>query len=221
MQTNEHLVLCGGMDEPQVARGQSLRLDLHGKSPNVRLQISDISRRLLANASGRSRRSSGSRQLRLRRRQRDFAWGKDRCANGKGVASKIQVRDSSSPAQTSGLPILSCPRSSRRWASFPMTATSSSSGRPSMHRSWQKYFEFKGKAETAFTPDEVILFSGGLDSLSGTVEKLVGSGKKCCARKPSFCKQDGCSAERPCGQAMQTVRQRPYAPCSRLGESRW
>ena len=49
MQTNEYLVLCGGVEEPQVASGQSLRLDLHGRSPNVRLQISDISRRLLAN----------------------------------------------------------------------------------------------------------------------------------------------------------------------------
>ena len=41
-----------------------------------------------------------------------------------------------------------------------------------------EYFEFKDKEETAFTPDEVILFSGGLDSLSGTVEELVGYGKK-------------------------------------------
>ena len=49
MQTNEHLVLCGGVEEPQVASEQSLRLALHGRSPNVRLQISDISRRLLAN----------------------------------------------------------------------------------------------------------------------------------------------------------------------------
>ena len=32
----------------------------------------------------------------------------------------------------------------------------------------EEYFEFKDKEETSFMPDEVILFSGGLDSLSGT-----------------------------------------------------
>ena len=41
-----------------------------------------------------------------------------------------------------------------------------------------EYFEFKDKEETAFTPDEVMLFSGGLDSLSGAVEELVGYGKR-------------------------------------------
>ena len=81
-----------------------------------------------------------------------------------------------------------------------------------------EYFEFKDKAKTAFTPDEVILFSGGLDSLSGTLEELVGDGKRGCARKSSFRKQDRWSAEGPCGQATQPVRRQTCAPCSRVGK---
>ena len=136
MQANEHLVLCGGEEEPQVASGQSLRLDLHGRSPNVRLQISDISRRLLANVpyvladlleiasyvyAADSAISRGERPIRK--------W------EGGGVENSGLRFRFACPA--SGLPIPSCPRSSRRWASFPMTATSSSSGRSSMRRPWR------------------------------------------------------------------------------------
>src|SRR4051812_39395157 len=44
----EHLVLCGGV-ERQKGRAAALKLNLHGAEPNVRLRISDISRRLLVN----------------------------------------------------------------------------------------------------------------------------------------------------------------------------
>ena len=49
MRRNEHLVQCGGVEQSRRASGHSLRLNLHGADANVRLQISDISRRLLAN----------------------------------------------------------------------------------------------------------------------------------------------------------------------------
>ena len=42
----------------------------------------------------------------------------------------------------------------------------------------ETYFEFPDAEETGFTPDEVILFSGGLDSLAGAVEQLAEHGKK-------------------------------------------
>ena len=50
MPRNEHLVLCGGWPAAE-QRGDENRLDLnlHGASANVRLEIEDISRRLLAN----------------------------------------------------------------------------------------------------------------------------------------------------------------------------
>ena len=40
------------------------------------------------------------------------------------------------------------------------------------------YFEFSDAEGASFTPDEVILFSGGLDSFAGAVEELVAHGKK-------------------------------------------
>jgi hypothetical protein len=51
MLSNEHLVVCGGATAHE--RGGTARLDLnlHGPSANVRLEIEDISRRLLANIS--------------------------------------------------------------------------------------------------------------------------------------------------------------------------
>ena len=42
----------------------------------------------------------------------------------------------------------------------------------------ESYFPFSGTDNAKFTPDEVILFSGGLDSFAGTVEQLVAHGKK-------------------------------------------
>jgi hypothetical protein len=45
----EHLVLCGGLDPSGRARASHVNLNLHGPSPNIRLQITDISRRLLSN----------------------------------------------------------------------------------------------------------------------------------------------------------------------------
>ena len=51
MPTNEHLVLCGGRRASGEGDAAHLSLNLHGTSANVRLQIEDISRRLLANIS--------------------------------------------------------------------------------------------------------------------------------------------------------------------------
>ena len=42
----------------------------------------------------------------------------------------------------------------------------------------ETYFPLSGAKDAKFTPDEVILFSGGLDSFAGTVEELVAHGKK-------------------------------------------
>src|SRR5215831_39483 len=49
MPNHEHLVLCGGVERSPTGRVRNLKLDLHGRSANVRLRISDISRRLIAN----------------------------------------------------------------------------------------------------------------------------------------------------------------------------
>ena len=49
MPTNEHLVLCSGASAKPRGDEQLLILNLHGASANVRVEIEDISRRLLAN----------------------------------------------------------------------------------------------------------------------------------------------------------------------------
>jgi hypothetical protein len=51
MPPNEHLVLCGGATTRQGGDAGRINLNLHGPSANVRLEIEDISRRLLANVS--------------------------------------------------------------------------------------------------------------------------------------------------------------------------
>jgi hypothetical protein len=51
MPTNEHLVLCSGATAKPRGDEKLLNLNLHGASANVRLEIEDISRRLLANLS--------------------------------------------------------------------------------------------------------------------------------------------------------------------------
>jgi hypothetical protein len=51
MPPNEHLVLCGGATTREGGDADRLNLNLHGPSANVRLEIGDISRRLLANVS--------------------------------------------------------------------------------------------------------------------------------------------------------------------------
>src|SRR6516225_10783159 len=51
MPTNEHLVLCNDANAKPRGNEKLLTLDLHGASANVRLEIEDISRRLLANLS--------------------------------------------------------------------------------------------------------------------------------------------------------------------------
>jgi hypothetical protein len=41
----------------------------------------------------------------------------------------------------------------------------------------QSYLEFSGESLEGFAPDEVVLFSGGLDSFAGALEELVAHGK--------------------------------------------
>ena len=42
----------------------------------------------------------------------------------------------------------------------------------------EAYFEFPPTGASRFTPDEVVLFSGGFDSLAGTIERLAVHGKR-------------------------------------------
>jgi hypothetical protein len=177
MRRNEHLVQCGGVEHSGRASGHSLHLNLHGRDANVRLQISDISRRLLANipdvladllevasyvyaadgAVGRGGRTDAQMG----------AWWR------RSFRFVIPVRQPdlwSSDAVLSGLVDMLTFLSDDGYA-FEFRPLANP---PAM----AEYFELGGTEGSAFMPEEVILFSGGLDSLSGTVEELVQDERK-------------------------------------------
>jgi hypothetical protein len=177
MPTNEHLVLCSGGTAKPRGDEKLLNLNLHGASANVRLEIEDISRRLLANLS-------------------------DVHADLLEIASYVYAADSavSRGGKTDShlgamwrrkfrfvIPV----RQPGVWSSNPVTAALVETisflsdddyefeFRPlRTPPSLETYFPLSGASDAKFTPDDVILFSGGLDSFAGTVEELVTHGKK-------------------------------------------
>jgi hypothetical protein len=177
MPTNEHLVLCGGATAQQSGDASRLELNLHGPSANVRLKIEDISRRLLANIS-------------------------DVHADLLEIASYIYAADSAirrggnTDAQLGArwrrkLRFVIPMRRPNLWSSDSILgALVETIGFLSDDDYWfefrplenplavERYFPLSGAEDVKFTPDEVILFSGGLDSFAGTVEELVAFGKK-------------------------------------------
>jgi 7-cyano-7-deazaguanine synthase in queuosine biosynthesis len=177
MPTNEHLVLCSGVNAEPRGDEKLLTLNLHGGSANVRLEIEDISRRLLANLS-------------------------DVHADLLEIASYVYASDSavSRGGRTDShlgamwrrkfrfvIPV----RQLGLWSSNSVTASLvetisflSDDDYEFEFRKLEKppsvetYFPLSGTSDAKFTPDEVILFSGGLDSFAGTVDELVAHGKK-------------------------------------------
>jgi 7-cyano-7-deazaguanine synthase in queuosine biosynthesis len=177
MPTNEHLVLCGRVDKAPQGNVSRLGLTLHGASRNVRLEITDISRRLVANIP-------------------------DALADLLEVASYVYAADGATPrggvsdAQMGAwwrrkfrfiIPV----RLPDVWSSNPMSSalveTLSFLSEDDYQFEFQPldnppavtdYFDFQNPEVASFTPDEVMLFSGGLDSLAGAVEALAGHGKK-------------------------------------------
>ena len=172
---NEHLVLCGGAGRP--GRGAQISLNLHGTSGNVLLKISDISKRLLANIppalvdlleiasyvyaadSAISRGGITDAQMGARwRRNLRFV-----------IPVRLPDLWSSSPvsaALVETLGFLSEDDYKFEFSRFigPPVNTG--------------YFEFPDSEGAEFRPDEVILFSGGLDSFAGTIEAIVTHRKK-------------------------------------------
>ena len=176
MRAHEHLVLCCGAGGPRRGNPSGLNLNLHGASRNVHLKIEDISRPLVANIPHVS-------------------------ADLLEVATYIYAADSASSrgGKTDAhmgarwrrnfrfvIPV----RQPDLWSSNPVTSALvetisflSDDNYEFEFRLLEKpppvegYFEFSGE-EARFAPDEVILFSGGLDSLAGTVEVLVAHSKK-------------------------------------------
>ena len=169
-------MLCGSVAGRGEA-GRSISLSLHGPSPNVHLKITDISRRLLTNIP-------------------------DVLLDLLEIASYIYAADSA--ISRGGVTDARMGMSWRRrlrflipvrlpdlWSSALVTSCLmetlsflSDDEYQIEFRSLNKppeigsYFEFPDSEASSFAPDQVMLFSGGLDSLAGAIEQLSVHGKK-------------------------------------------
>jgi Queuosine biosynthesis protein QueC len=154
-----------------------LNLDLHGHSANVRFRISDISRRLVANIPD---------VLVDLLEVASYVYAAD-SAITRGGKSSAQMGKRWRRSIRLVVPVRLPDRWSRNSVTEALVETlsflsddgyefefRSLSNPPAM----ESYFEFPDAEEIGFTPDEVILFSGGMDSFAGAVEELAGCGRK-------------------------------------------
>jgi hypothetical protein len=160
----KHLVLCGGVEERKV-KLSPLKLDLHGAAPNVHLRISDISRPLLMSipdvlvdllevasyvyAADAAIPRGGMVGAQMGERwRRDFRF-----------VIPVRVPDlwSSTAVNAALVETLSFLSDERYEFEFRLLVDP-----PAM----ATYFEFPDSEGSVFTPDELILFSGGIDSFA-------------------------------------------------------
>jgi hypothetical protein len=177
MRKGEHLVLCGGAQPPKGAGGRALRLDLHGPSANVELRISDLARRLLVNIPD---------PLPDLLEIATYVYAAD------GVISRGGRTDSEMGARWRRTLRFRIPvRQPEVWSAEPVSSALAETLSflsdeqyafdfvPFHHPpSMAGYFEFPLAQDATFCPDEVILFSGGLDSFAGAAEELIANGSR-------------------------------------------
>jgi hypothetical protein len=176
MPGNERLILCGGASDPRESGLPSLRLSLDEKSGNVHLRISDISERLLANIP-----EAHLDLLEIA----SYVYAAD-SASGRGGATDAQMGARWRRKFRFIIPVRLPALWSTEIVSSALVETlgflSDDEYAFEFQPAYQpgatkEYFEFPTNRGAEFSPDEVILFSGGLDSLAGTVEELVANGK--------------------------------------------
>jgi hypothetical protein len=176
----ERLVVCGGLPIPRRARANTLYLDVNapvGSAKKVNLHLGDISRPLvdnvpdvLADMLEIAAYAYCADQFTTRGSELMSDMGADwrrklrleipvRCPD---VWSRAEVLES----LVGTLSFLS----EDEW-SFDFVQATSCAG-------LQPYFEFGDQSAQTISPDEVILFSGGLDSLAGAVDELLGNQKR-------------------------------------------
>lgn len=171
----EWVVACGEAAAP--ARAKVLRVRLTGPDRNFRLEIDHISRAMAARIPVRlvdlleiascvfAADQSLSRGGDTRR-----DWGADWRRSMQFVIPVRDVdfwrRDDVTAALAAALSFLS--EDLYRFEFMPSTAPAEA----------QDYLPIQADAETGFTADDVILFSGGLDSLAGAVETLAQSDRR-------------------------------------------
>ena len=176
--SDERFVVCGGLAAPRrVAKEKIINLNLWGQRANVTLKISDISERMIANvppilidlleiatyiycadqATTRGGGGSGNYGAKWRRRFR----------------FRIPVRD---PRLWSSDTVLTALRDTLRFLSDDeYTFTFDKLLKPP---EISQYLDFGAGGLSGFQADEIVLFSGGIDSLAGAVQEAITDKKK-------------------------------------------
>jgi Queuosine biosynthesis protein QueC len=171
----ERLILCG---RARRSGGDSiLRLDLSGRLQNITLRLEDISRRLIQNVPG---------LLIDLIEIAAYVYCADQAISRGGEAQRAMGADWRR-AFRFVIPV----RNPNHWnnpkVSEPLRATLSFLSEDEYVFEFEKaqdpipfqdYLEFGEDSSTAFKADEVILFSGGLDSLGGAIEELSTTEKR-------------------------------------------
>jgi hypothetical protein len=218
MPQHELLVLCGGLGRVPDQEMVTVRLNLHGPSRNVRLQIDDISSRLAADipdalidlldiaayvyaadsAVPRSGPTDTQMGARWRRRFRFVIAVRE-----PGLWSQTEI--ASALAETLGF-------LSDDDYQFQFELLH---GRPAT----EAYFPFQGRPEASFRPDEVVLFSGGLDSLAGGGRRAGCPWQARGRGEPSVGHQNRRNAKASRPRTVRAPRTWPDFSCSGLGQS--
>ncbi len=171
----ERLVLCGGARRS--SQESILRLALSGRSPNITLRLEDISKKLVSNVPSilidlieiasyvYCADQAISRGGELQRAVGD-EWRRS-------LRFVIPVRNPDHWSDQAVLDALCATLSFLSEDDYTFEFEQAANPTP-----LQSYLEFGEDTGTAFKADEVILFSGGLDSLGGIIDQLSNSSKR-------------------------------------------
>ena len=167
----ERLVLCGGAERKGRLPADTLHVNLHGPGSNVHLRLQDISRRMVADVPDLLTDLVEIATYVLCADEAVSRGGKTRSMLGAAWRRRFRLV----------VPV----REPDHWSSEGvadaladvLTFLSEDAFSFEFERSvrpppFQSYLDLKGNQKTAFAADEVVLFSGGMDSLGGAIEEL-------------------------------------------------
>jgi 7-cyano-7-deazaguanine synthase in queuosine biosynthesis len=170
----ERLILCGGAK--RTGRDSTLRLALDGRSQNITLKLEDISKRLVKNVPG---------LLIDLVEIATYVYCADQ-ATSRGGDAQVGMGSAWRRSFRFIIPVRNPNHWNNRKVLEPlchMLAFLSEDDyafefeKAANPAPLDKYLELGGGDAAAFQADEVVLFSGGLDSLSGAVEELAAGTK--------------------------------------------
>jgi 7-cyano-7-deazaguanine synthase in queuosine biosynthesis len=170
----ERLVLCGGAKRP--GRESTLRLALNGRPQNITLKLEDISKRLVKNVP----------DLLIDLIEiATYVYCADQ-ATSRGGEAQVGMGSAWRRSFHFVIPVRNPNHWSNRKVLEPLCDTLSFLSEDDYTFEFEKaanpvpldkYLELSGDDAAAFKADEVVLFSGGLDSLSGAIEELAAGTK--------------------------------------------